>query len=54
MREEGYEDGINDKAIEVAENLLKLGVNTPEQISQTTDLPLEQVLKNKEKFSVTV
>ena len=34
MREEGYEDGLADgsfkKAIEAAENLLKMGVNTPD------------------------
>ncbi len=49
MREEGYEDGLADgsfkKAIESAENLLKMGINTPEQISQAIGLPLEQVLQ---------
>ncbi|MBP5443564.1 MAG: hypothetical protein J6Y60_10005, partial [Treponema sp.] len=53
-----YEDGIVDgkiqKAIEAAENFLRMGVNTPEQISQAIGLPLEQVLKIKEKLSVTV
>ena len=58
MREEGYEDGIVDgkiqKAIEAAENLLKIGVGTPEQISQAIGLPLEQILKIKENLSVKV
>ena len=53
-RADGYEDGVNDKAIEAAENLLKIGVGTPEQISQAIGLPLEQVLQIKEKLSVTV
>ena len=56
MREEGYEDGIVDgkiqKAIEDAENLLKIGVGTPDQISQAIGLPLEQVLQIKEKLTV--
>ena len=49
-----YEDGVIDKAIEDAENLLKIGVGTPEQISQAIGLPLEQVLQIKEKLSITV
>ena len=52
MREEGYEDGVNDKAIEDAENLLKLGVVTVEQISQAIGLPLEQVLQIRENLSI--
>ena len=51
-----YEDGIVDgkiqKAIEAAENLLKIGVGTPDQISQAIGLPLEQILQIKEKLTV--
>ncbi len=49
-----YEDGINDKAKEAAENLLKMDLITPEQISQAVDLPLQQILKIKENLSVKV
>ena len=48
-RREGYEDGleegIHQKAVEAAINLLKMGVGTPEQIAQAQGLPLEQVLE---------
>ncbi len=50
--EEGRAEGASQKAIEDAENLLKIGVITPEQISQAIGLPLEQVLKIKENLSV--
>ena len=43
MRKEGYEDGVYDKAIEAAENFLKMNVLSLEQISQGTGLPLEKV-----------
>ena len=60
VREDGYLEGLEagrtegsaQKAIEDAENLLKIGVITPEQISQAIGLPLEQVLKIKENLSV--
>ena len=48
------EEGAYQKAIEDAENFLKMGVGTPEQISQAIGLPLEQVLKIKENLSVKV
>ena len=51
-KEISYEEGKIEKAIEDAENFLKLGVNTPEQISQAIGLPLQEVLKIKEKLSV--
>ena len=38
-------DGRQEKAIEVASNLLELNKLTPEQISQSVGLPLEQVLE---------
>ncbi len=51
MREEGYEDGLADgmtkgqqqKALEDAENLLRMNVLSFEQIAQATSLPLEKV-----------
>ena len=56
VREDGYLEGLAQgsaqKAIEAAENLLKMGVNTPEQISQAIGLPLEQVLKIKGNLPV--
>ena len=52
-----YEDGIVDgkiqKAIEDAENLLKANIDS-ETIAKCIGLPLEQVLKIKEKLSVKV
>ena len=54
MREEGYEDGIVDgkiqKAIEDAENFLRMNVLSFEQVSQGTGLPLEQVKEIAEKI----
>ena len=46
-----YEDGVIDKAIEDAENLLKEG-DSPEKVARCIGLPLEQVLKIKENLSV--
>ena len=51
MREEGYEDGVNDKAMEDAENFLKADVD-PETVAKCIGLPLEQVMKIKENLSV--
>ncbi|MBQ2354765.1 MAG: hypothetical protein II397_02970, partial [Treponema sp.] len=42
-REDGYEDGIYDKAIETAQNFLRMGVATVEQIAAATGLSLEKV-----------
>ena len=50
--EEGREMGRDEKALEDAENLLRLNKLSDEEISQTIGLPLEQVLKLKEKISV--
>ena len=56
MREEGYEDGFTDgisqKAMEAAENLLKLNVLTYEQIAQAQGLPLEKVQEIAESICV--
>ncbi len=48
-REDGYEDGIYDKSIETAENLLRMNVLTLEQIAQATSLPLEKVRELSEE-----
>ena len=39
------------KAIEAATNLLRMGVGTPEQIAQAQGLPLDEVLALKEQLS---
>ncbi|MEE3313843.1 MAG: hypothetical protein VZR56_06780, partial [Treponema sp.] len=46
----GIEQGIERARIENAENFLKMGVVTAEQISQATGLPLEQVMQIKERI----
>ena len=51
-RTEGRAQGISQKAIETAENLLRMGLGSPEQISKAIGLPLEQILKIKENLSV--
>ena len=48
MREEGREE----KAVESATNLLKINMLSPEQISQTIGLPLEQVLEIQKGIEV--
>ena len=50
--EEGREIGRDEKALEDAESLLKLNKLSDEEIAQTIGLPLEQVLKLKEKIPV--
>ncbi len=47
--EEGRAEGAHANAIENARNAIKLGL-PPEQISQITGLPLEQVLALKEEL----
>ena len=41
--EEGLAEGASNKALEAAENLLRMGIGTDEQISKAIGLPLEQV-----------
>ena len=53
-KKEALAEGIQMKAREAAENFLKMGINTPEQISQALGLPLEQVLQIKEELSASV
>ena len=43
--DEGKELGANQKAIESAENLLKMNVLTVEQIAQAVSLPLEKIIE---------
>ena len=43
-REEAFADGMQQKAVEAARNLLRMNLGTPEQIAQAEGLPLEQVL----------
>ena len=52
--EEGRQEGRNEKAIEAAINLLKLNKLSEKEIAQTIGLPLEEVLKLKEKVTVLV
>ena len=48
---EGIEKGSLKKAIEAAKNLLRLGVNTLEQIAQVQELPLEKVQELAEEIA---
>ena len=50
-REEGREKGQVEKAIAVTKALLKIATMTPQQISQVTELPLEQVLELQKQES---
>ncbi len=52
VREDGYLEGQADKAIEDAENLLRMRLGTVDQIAQATNLPLEKVQKLAENISV--
>ena len=54
VSKEFIEEGREQKALEDAENLLKLKKLTEEEIAQTIGLPLEQVLKLKEQITVMV
>ncbi len=47
-REEGFSEGANDKAVETAKNLIKMGLGTPEQIADATKLSIEKVLEIKQ------
>ena len=49
---EGQKTGAQQKAIENAENFLKMNLGTPEQIAKGTGLPLDTVLELKEKVTV--
>ena len=45
-------DALQQKAVEDAENFLKMNILSPEQIAQGTGLPLEQVLELKSQLTV--
>ena len=51
-KEESYNEGAMDKAIETANNLLKLNSLSYEQIAQATGLPLEKIQELAAKLSV--
>ncbi len=48
--EEGREEGIEEGRVDAAENLLRMGAITDEQISQATGLPLNRVLQIKQRI----
>ena len=52
-RQAGIEAGAHLKAIESAENLIKMNILTPEQISEATGLSLEEVEELAKKVNVT-
>lgn len=45
------QDGRQEQAMEDARNMLNLNVGTPEQVSQITGLPLDQVLKLQKELT---
>ena len=51
--QQGIQQGSQQKAIEAATNLLKMGLGTPEQIAQAQGLPLEKVLELQKEVTVT-
>ena len=53
QREEAFEDGMQKKAVETVENLLRMNVLTLEQISQASGLPIETVQELKMKLAET-
>ncbi|MBC2582813.1 3-isopropylmalate dehydrogenase [Clostridium sp. DJ247] len=50
LREEGREEGANEKALKVAENLLRMGLNV-EQVAVAAEIPIEQVEKIKKQIT---
>ena len=46
------EEAREQKAIEAAQNLLKMNVLSPEQIAQAQGLPLEKVLELQKELAV--
>ena len=56
VREDGYEegwaDGKQEKALEAAENLLRMNLGTIEQIAQAQGLSVEKVQEIAERISV--
>ena len=50
----GIEIGAQQKAVEAAEQLIKMNILSAEQIATAVNLPLKQVLEIKEKISVKI
>ena len=50
-RKEGIVEGRQEKAVETVRNLLKMNVLSLEQISQATNLPLDEIQKLAEKIA---
>ena len=48
--DDGMAAGMQKKAVEDALNMLKINLGTPQQISQITGLPLEEVMKLAEEI----
>ena len=51
-KEEAFQDGQQQKAIDSATNLLKMNILTPEQIAGAIGLSLAEVIKLKEQITV--
>ena len=51
MMKIGERKGAQEKAVENAQNLLKMNLGNPEQIAQAVGLPLEQVLELQKEFA---
>ena len=51
-RQEGFEEGAQQKAEEAAINLIKMNILSPEQIAQAQGLPLEKVLELQKRITV--
>ncbi|MFT5871831.1 MAG: glycerol dehydrogenase-like iron-containing ADH family enzyme [Clostridium sp.] len=49
LKEEGREEGATDKALRVAEKMLKRG-NSIEDIVEITELPIEKIIEIKNKM----
>ena len=47
----GLDEGMQKKAVETAMNLLKINLLSPEQISQSVELPLEKVLELQKEIT---
>ena len=53
-KEEAFQDGQEQKAIEATINLLKMNILSPEQIAQAQGLSLEKVLELQKSITITV
>ena len=50
----GLEKGRNEKAMETAEQLIKMNILSAEQIATAVNIPLEKVLELQKNISVKV